>query len=63
VGLTGLDVVVIVVAALAEPVVLVVVLAGLVKRGHLTATLHKQGIRRQTRRNRSAELTAGLSGR
>jgi hypothetical protein len=39
----SLGVVVIILAALAEPVVLVLVLAGLVKRGHLTASLHRKG--------------------
>jgi hypothetical protein len=40
---SGVDVVLVVVAALAEPVVLVVILAGLVKRGHVTASLHRKG--------------------
>lgn len=39
--LSGVDVVMIVVAVLAEPVVLVVIVAGLAKRGLLTAHIHK----------------------
>jgi hypothetical protein len=38
---SGIDIVLVVVATLAEPVVLVAIMAGLVKRGVLTAHLHK----------------------
>jgi hypothetical protein len=41
--LSGVDVVMIVVAVLAEPVVLVLIVASLAKRGLLTAHIHKPG--------------------
>ena len=41
--MSGADVMLIMVAALAEPVVLVLIVAGLAKRGLLTAHIHKPG--------------------
>jgi hypothetical protein len=40
---SGVDIVLVVVAALAEPVVLVAIVASLAKRGLLTAHIHKPG--------------------
>ena len=47
--MSGVDVVMVVVAALAEPLVLVAIVANLAKRGLLTAHVHKPGKPQPTR--------------